>query len=204
MQFGFLRRTFGLMLAIAGVYEGFMADAQAELKAGVACVSITPLEAGLPTQLGGYGDRNGRPAEGVHDTINAKAIVFDMDGLLFDTERLYEKAFFAASSELGHAADHETFCLLIGTPWPTGRAILLEKYGPSYPVDEITEVWVGHFRRLIEGGLPLALPDHGQDIQRLGSALTYMRRYLLTMMLGIVADDEDDDGIAAMPQRGAR
>ena len=56
----------------------------------------------------------------------------------------------------------------------------------------------------IEGGLPLALPDHGQDIQRLGSALTYMRRYLLTMMLGIVADDEDDDGIAAMPQRGAR
>ena len=45
-----------------------------------------------------------------------KAVVFDMDGLLFDTERLYEQAFLAASADLGHAADHETFCLLIGTP----------------------------------------------------------------------------------------
>lgn len=55
----------------------------------------------------------------------------------------------------------------------------------------------------IEGGLPLALPDYGSDIQRLGSALTYMRRYLLTMMLGIVADDaEDDDG--AVAQTAAR
>lgn len=50
----------------------------------------------------------------------------------------------------------------------------------------------------IEGGLPLALPDYGSDIQRLGSALTYMRRYLLTMMLGIVADDEEDDDGAAV------
>lgn len=58
----------------------------------------------------------------------------------------------------------------------------------------------------IEGGLPLALPDYGSDIQRLGSALTYMRRYLLTMMLGIVAEDEDDDGASAQgqPQRGPR
>lgn len=52
----------------------------AQLQAGVATVSITPLEAGLPTQLGGYGERNGKPAEGIHDTINAKAIVFDFGG----------------------------------------------------------------------------------------------------------------------------
>jgi HAD superfamily hydrolase (TIGR01509 family) len=84
-----------------------------------------------------------------------KAVVFDMDGLLFDTERLYEKAFFSASAELGHEADHETFCLLIGTPWPTGRGILLERYGPAYPVDDLTAVWIGHFGKLVEGGLPL-------------------------------------------------
>lgn len=52
----------------------------AELQAGVARVSITPLEAGLPTQLGGYGDRMARPAEGIHDTINAKAVVFEHSG----------------------------------------------------------------------------------------------------------------------------
>ncbi len=51
-----------------------------ELRAGVAAVSITPLEEGIPTQLGGYGDRAGKPAEGIHDTIYAKALVFDHNG----------------------------------------------------------------------------------------------------------------------------
>jgi hypothetical protein len=50
----------------------------------------------------------------------------------------------------------------------------------------------------VEGGLQLVLPDYGaNDTQRLGSALTYTRRYLLCMMLGIVAGDEDDDGAGA-------
>ena len=69
--------TFSVLLA--GILA-FMPNAHAELKAGVARVSITPLEVGLPTQLGGYGERNGKPAEGIHDTINAKAVVLDMDG----------------------------------------------------------------------------------------------------------------------------
>ena len=84
-----------------------------------------------------------------------KAVVFDMDGLLFDTERLYEKAFFSASAELGYTADHDTFCLLIGAPWPTGRRILLERYGPEFRVDELTGLWIGHFKRLIAVDLPL-------------------------------------------------
>ena len=45
------------------------------LEAGVARVSITPLEENLPTQLGGYGERAGKPAEGIHDTIYAKVLV---------------------------------------------------------------------------------------------------------------------------------
>jgi len=56
------------------------ASSGAELKAGVARASITPMEEGIPTQLGGYGDRAGKPAVGIHDTIYAKALVFDMDG----------------------------------------------------------------------------------------------------------------------------
>jgi hypothetical protein len=58
----------------------FGTAAQAELRAGVATVSITPLEEGIPTPLGGYGARNGVPATGVLDTLNAKCLVFDSDG----------------------------------------------------------------------------------------------------------------------------
>lgn len=46
------------------------------LQAGVARVSITPTEENIATQLGGYGAREGRPAEGVLDTIYGKALVF--------------------------------------------------------------------------------------------------------------------------------
>ena len=44
----------------------------------------------------------------------------------------------------------------------------------------------------LEGSLPLS----GNTPQELGSALTYMRRYLLGAMTGLVTDD-DDDGAAA-------
>ena len=83
------------------------------------------------------------------------AVVFDMDGLLFDTERLYERAFLSASAEIGHAADHEGFTLLIGAPWPTGRQILLDRSGPDFRVDDLTAVWMSHFRKLVEIDLPL-------------------------------------------------
>jgi neutral ceramidase len=52
----------------------------ATLKAGVAKVSINPMEEKLPTQLGGYGAREGKPAHGTLDTIYGKVIVFDWGG----------------------------------------------------------------------------------------------------------------------------
>lgn len=51
------------------------AGVRAEFMAGTARASITPLEVGIPTQLGGYGARNGVPATGIHDTIYAKVLV---------------------------------------------------------------------------------------------------------------------------------
>lgn len=52
----------------------------AELKAGVARVSINPMEAKLPTQLGGYGGRDGKPATATLDTIYGKVILFEFAG----------------------------------------------------------------------------------------------------------------------------
>jgi hypothetical protein len=36
-----------------------------------------------------------------------------------------------------------------------------------------------------------------QDIQSLGSYLTYLRRYTYSAIVGVVASEEDDDGEAA-------
>ncbi len=62
------------MVAVAG------ASSAPPLKAGVARVSINPMEEHIPTQLGGYGDRNGKPATGTLDTIYGKVILLDVDG----------------------------------------------------------------------------------------------------------------------------
>ena len=64
----------GCCLALAGAVSA------APLKAGVARVSINPMEEKIPTQLGGYGARDGKPAEGTLDTIYGKVVLFDSGG----------------------------------------------------------------------------------------------------------------------------
>jgi hypothetical protein len=40
----------------------------------------------------------------------------------------------------------------------------------------------------------------GTDIQKLGGVLTYARRYTLSALLGVVADEDDDGNLAAAPK----
>ena len=82
-----------------------------------------------------------------------QAVVFDMDGLLFDTERLHARAALAAAKEIGCQLDIEVFRLLIGTT--EARRILLARYGASYPFDELRIAWGRQFRLLAEAELEL-------------------------------------------------
>jgi len=48
----------------------------------------------------------------------------------------------------------------------------------------------------MESRMPILPPK--QDIQAIGSYITYLRRYNYSSITGVVADDEDDDGEVAM------
>jgi len=50
-----------------------------------------------------------------------RAVIFDMDGLLLDTERMYGKAAFAACEALGYAMTDVLHCALIGATWAVNR-----------------------------------------------------------------------------------
>ena len=52
----------------------------------------------------------------------------------------------------------------------------------------------------IEGSLPIS----GNTPQEMGSSLTYMRRYLLGCITGLVTDDDDDGAIASRPAARAK
>ena len=75
------------------------------------------------------------------------AVVFDMDGLLFDSEALYRDAIIAAAGELGHGFTVADFLTLVGRPWSANRVALQEHIGPSGDVDAFRAAWIGHYER---------------------------------------------------------
>jgi HAD superfamily hydrolase (TIGR01509 family) len=83
------------------------------------------------------------------------AVVFDMDGLLFDTETLYVEAAITAATELGHDVSAEIILRTTGGPWPQTRQLLLEYFGEAFPVDDFVTVWLRHFGVLAEDRLAL-------------------------------------------------
>jgi len=84
-----------------------------------------------------------------------EAVVFDMDGLLFDTETLYVEAAVTTLTELGHDASTEIILRTTGGPWTQTRQLLLEHFGPAFPADDFVTVWIRNFRVLAEARLAL-------------------------------------------------
>jgi HAD superfamily hydrolase (TIGR01509 family) len=83
------------------------------------------------------------------------AVVFDMDGILFDTESLYERAAVAAAKELGYEMTTEFFRSTVGSPWVVIRGQLLEFYGPTFDADRLFAITMRLFEEWTETQLSL-------------------------------------------------
>ena len=83
------------------------------------------------------------------------AVVFDMDGLLFDTERFYAEAIMTAAREVGCPMSHDIFLRLVGGSREDNHAFLLRHYGSDYPLAALVSTWGRHYRALTSTGLPL-------------------------------------------------
>ena len=66
-----------------------------------------------------------------------KAVIFDMDGTLVDTERLGIKAWKAGAAELGLAIDDALIHQFIGRTLPDVMGILEEHYGSRETAEAI-------------------------------------------------------------------
>ncbi|MGO4740221.1 HAD family hydrolase [Bosea sp. 2KB_26] len=83
------------------------------------------------------------------------AVIFDMDGLLLDTEVLYRTAIFAACASQGQEMVDHVHLSLIGTPKDLGDAKLMAHFGEAFDLDLYHVTCASHFDGLCRSAVPL-------------------------------------------------
>ena len=61
-------------------------------------------------------------------------VVFDMDGILIDSEPLFRRAAQQAAKDLGHHVSDQTYAMWMGLPPRAVEAAVLESMGAAFPM----------------------------------------------------------------------
>jgi beta-phosphoglucomutase-like phosphatase (HAD superfamily) len=76
-------------------------------------------------------------------------VIFDMDGLMLDTEPLAARAWTDAARRLGVDFDHAVTPRLIGRNFPDCRALIRAHHGDRYPVDALMRAWAEAYDAIV-------------------------------------------------------
>ncbi len=71
------------------------------------------------------------------DNNGIKAVLFDMDGLMFDTERLYMETWYPSAKKFGYEVHEPLLISLLGKTAELGKQICEEHFGIGFPFYEI-------------------------------------------------------------------
>lgn len=71
--------------------------------------------------------------------VNIRAVLFDMDGLLFDTENLFLSCSRETKQELGYSIPHELHIEAIGRSFEDSKRIFIEHLGEDFPMENFLQ-----------------------------------------------------------------
>jgi len=84
-----------------------------------------------------------------------KAVIFDMDGLMLNTERLSQTAWHAGGQDIGYEIPSEVSQAVIGRISADHRQIFEDYFGLGFPLDALHERTKIHYFRLLEDQLAI-------------------------------------------------
>lgn len=75
------------------------------------------------------------------DALTPRAVIFDMDGLLLDSEPLYRVTWQTAAAALGCPIDDDFYTRFVGRGNDEAERLLRERFGDALPLDEFRARW---------------------------------------------------------------
>lgn len=85
-----------------------------------------------------------------------QAVLFDMDGILFNTERLYYDRLVTLMQEYGYTMTPQFFVKTLGVPISVCREMYRQTYGEDFPYEEVyTRLFDGVRELVKQSGTPL-------------------------------------------------
>jgi HAD superfamily hydrolase (TIGR01509 family) len=118
------------------------------------------------------------------------AVIFDMDGLLFDTEALWQEALLSAAAEAGHEIPDEVYNKSIGVRRSQCGGLFLSHFGEDFLFDDFHADWRRHFWLIAENrpALKPGVPELLEILDQLGlpraiatsSSRTTVERHLIS------------------------
>ena len=66
-----------------------------------------------------------------------KAIIFDMDGVIFDTEMVYLKVWSKVFEKYGYKMTKEIYTSVLGTGRENVKKVFVNNYGSNLPIDDM-------------------------------------------------------------------
>jgi HAD superfamily hydrolase (TIGR01509 family) len=84
-----------------------------------------------------------------------EAVIFDMDGLLIDSEAIYLKAMQAAARTVGREMSLEFCHSMVGVPRAECNDMIRELYGPDFDLVEFRSHYSRHVEAFLASGVPI-------------------------------------------------